>query len=534
MTSVHPPLRTQHHHHDSHRLSVANEDDGGALVRALERVQALITFNPDGTVTAANELFLGLMGYRAEEVRGKHHSMFVPPEERSSQPYAAFWRDLRSGVANTARFKRLGKGGRAVWIQGSYAPLLDARGEVYRVVKCAVDVTAQVQSEELAQRNAVLTESSAAGIMFADNDGIVRYLNPACVRVLETFERHLPFPVSQVVGKSIDAFHRSPGHQRRILANTAALPYTGRVTIGDQHVEVVASAVHDAEGRRIGSMAQWSLVTQRAQLAAAMTEESSSLSRSSASLTAIAKELSSNATDTLALTRSATDATERVAESASSVAAAAEEMSATVREIARNAAEAAKVGSDAVSAANSTNGTVAKLGESSLEIGKVIKVITSIAQQTNLLALNATIEAARAGEAGKGFAVVANEVKELAKQTASATDDISQKIETIQRDTRSAVSAIAGIGAIIDQINDYQSSIASAVEEQAATTREIAKNATEAARGASEISQSVNRVRDASDGTSRGADQTLSAAESLTEIAKRLHALIERSENRSR
>ena len=184
-------------------------------------------------------------------------------------------------------------------------------------------------------------------------------------------------------------------------------------------------------------------------------------------------------------------ATEQVSRNLQTVATGAEEMSSTIKEIAKNAGEAAKIASEAVRSAQTTNAIVSKLGESSIEIGQVIKVITSIAQQTNLLALNATIEAARAGEAGKGFAVVANEVKELAKQTAKATEDISRKITAIQEDTKGAVEAIGSIDGIIHQINDISNTIATAVEEQSATTNEMSRNVTEAARGSESTSRRI-------------------------------------------
>ena len=184
-------------------------------------------------------------------------------------------------------------------------------------------------------------------------------------------------------------------------------------------------------------------------------------------------------------------ASEEVSKTAQAVATAVDQMNASIREIAKNAAEAAKVAATAVGVADTTNSSIAKLGESSAEIGKVIKVITSIAQQTNLLALNATIEAARAGEAGKGFAVVANEVKELAKETAKATEDISQKIEAIQADTNGAVTAIREISEIINRIADIQTTIASAVEEQTATTNEMNRNVAEAASGTRDITSAI-------------------------------------------
>jgi methyl-accepting chemotaxis protein len=186
------------------------------------------------------------------------------------------------------------------------------------------------------------------------------------------------------------------------------------------------------------------------------------------------------------------------------------------------------VAKNAVSVAHSTNQTVTKLGESSQEIGKVIKVITSIAQQTNLLALNATIEAARAGEAGKGFAVVANEVKELAKQTASATEEIGRKIEAIQLDTKGAVGAIGEIGSIIDQINDISNSIASAVEEQTVTTNEIGRSVAEAARGTGDIARNISGVAEAAHNTTRGASDSQRAAAELSRMAAQLQGVVGR------
>ncbi|MFY9269198.1 MAG: methyl-accepting chemotaxis protein [Candidatus Manganitrophaceae bacterium] len=208
------------------------------------------------------------------------------------------------------------------------------------------------------------------------------------------------------------------------------------------------------------------------------------------------------------------------------VAAATEEMSATIREISKNVQEATQITAQAVHVAEETNVTISKLGSSSEEIGNVIKVITSIAQQTNLLALNATIEAARAGEAGKGFAVVANEVKELAKATAKATEEIGQRISAIQGDAQGAISAVSEIGKIIKQINDISTNIAGAVEEQTATTTEISRSVSEAARRTGEVVQSLSGMTAASKSTAEGAANVLAASQGLAKMGEELVLMV--------
>jgi len=259
----------------------------------------------------------------------------------------------------------------------------------------------------------------------------------------------------------------------------------------------------------------------------AMSGTSATVARASEELSDTSQHITANSEETSAQAKVVSDAAQQVSQNLQTVATGAEEMGASIKEIAKNATEAAKVATSAVKVAETTTATVTKLGDSSAEIGQVIKVITSIAQQTNLLALNATIEAARAGEAGKGFAVVANEVKELAKETAKATEDISRKIEAIQTDTKASVEAIATISGVINEINGISNTIATAVEEQNATTNEMARNVSEAAHGSGEITNNIAGVAQAAESTSRGAADTQKAAQQLVGTSAELRRLVE-------
>ncbi|NOY29744.1 MAG: PAS domain S-box protein [Planctomycetes bacterium] len=608
------------------RKNSAKLQDLQGQVDAISKSQAVIEFNMDGTIITANDNFLTTLGYTLDEIQGQHHRMFAEPKFAESAEYKQFWEALNRGEYQAGEFKRIGKGGKEIWIQASYNPIFDSKGKPFKVVKYATDTTQEVKEARESFKMRMVVEKSEGAIMMIDRDFIITYANEMTVEMLgkyaDTFRTVWPsFDPNKVMGACIDQFHKNPQHQRQMLSDPSILPYKTDIQVGPLTFALLVSAQYDMENNYSGNTLEWKDVTEIRKRAASdmkiaefqaqevenvsqvlnlaaegdltqvyevgesdedtqevhntfseiakavnsmcgnlrevisgVAKNAETLNSTSSDLSTTANQLAQGAGETTNQSATVSSAaeemsinmnnmaasTEEMTTNIKTVASAVEEMTTSIAEIAKNAEQASSVAGNAASLAESSNQTIGQLGSAADEIGKVIEVIQDIAEQTNLLALNATIEAARAGDAGKGFAVVATEVKELAKQTADATEDIRNRIEGIQGSTQEVVTSIGEISEVISQVSNVSQTIAAAVEEQSVTTKEIARNVSqtsdaatsissgvaESASASQEITRSITEVDQAAKQTSVAAAQTQESGSALSNLAEDLQGLV--------
>ena len=430
---------------------IKSMEDAGQIA-AIGRAQAVIAFEMNGTIVTANENFLKALGYTLAEIQGKHHSMFVEQAERNSAAYREFWARLNRGENQSAEYKRVGKGGREVWILASYNPVLDEKGRPFRVVKFATDITkAKLSTADLAGQIAAIGKSQA--VIEFNMDGTIIGAN-------QNFLKTVGYALEEIRGKHhsmfVDPSERDGAAYREFWAALNRGEYQAaeykRIGKGAKEVWIQASynPILDLNGKPF--------------------------------------KVVKYATDTTAqvLVRMGN---ERVRGMMEFVAAGAEELNASVREISEAMTKSRETASTAVGRVEAADAQAKRLNEAAQAMSGIVELIGSITGQINLLALNATIELARAGEAGRGFAVVASEVKNLATQAKQATDKIGQEISNLNSISGDVVSALDSIKQAIQGVSEYVTATAAAVEEQSTVTSEMSSSMQRAAAEAKAISQ---------------------------------------------
>jgi methyl-accepting chemotaxis protein len=428
---------------DITQKKLRNLADAGKI-SAINRAQAVIEFNLDGTIVTANENFLKAMGYSLNEIQGKHHSMFVEQAEKDSAAYREFWAALNRGQYQAAEYKRIGKGGKEVWILASYNPVLDENGKPFGVVKFATDVTAQkLKFTDLGGQIDAIGKSQA--VIEFKLDGTIIHAN-------ENFLRALGYTLGEIAGKHHSMFvaqaERDGAAYRGFWAALGRGEFQAgefkRIGKGGKEVYIQASynPILDLNGRPFKVVKYANDVTRQV------------------------------------LVRMGN---ERVRGMMDSVAAGAEELNASVREISEAMVKSKETALSAVDKVTSADSQARRLSDAAQAMSGILELIGNITGQINLLALNATIESARAGEAGRGFAVVASEVKSLANQAKQATDKIGAEIESLNGISGDVVTALETIKKAIQDVSEYVTSTAAAVEEQSTVTSEMSSSMQRAA-----------------------------------------------------
>ncbi|MFB0488853.1 methyl-accepting chemotaxis protein [Methylobacterium sp. OAE515] len=487
-------------------MGFVRDKDLHARIKALDRSQAVIEFATDGTILAANKNFLDTLGYALDEIQGRPHAELVDPAYRESDAYRDFWAALRRGDYQAGEFKRIGKDGRAVWLQATYNPILDRRGRPLKIVKFASDVTEQVTRAIAYEGQIRAINRSQAVIEFA-LDGTILTAN-------DNFLAAMGYRLEEVTGR-----HHSLFIEPEVRDSAAYRAFWDRLGRGEY--EAAEFKRRAKSGREVFIQGSYNPIFDRdgrplkiVKFATDVTAQVLDRQRRTELQTALARDLNAIAEASSKVSRQAGESAQssaHVSGDIQSIASGAEQIATSVAEISAQVVQASEMSGRAVEQAQATQAIISGLNDSAEQIGAVVALIQIIASQTNLLALNATIEAARAGAAGRGFAVVASEVKALVDQTAKATEQIAVQITGTQTATGKAVAAVGSIQATIVGLNMVAATIATAVEEQSAVTRAMSTTMQTAAQGVGAITSGLGLIAESA-GQADEATQTLRAA----------------------
>ena len=543
------------------RVEAAAEARG--QLAAVNRAQAVIEFTLDGTILTANGNFLETLGYTLEEIRGQHHRMFVEPGYAASDEYRRFWEKLASGAHDAGQYQRLGKGGREVWIQASYNPILNADGKPCKVVKFATDITAHMKAAENARVRTAL-DKAGANIVLADEQLNIVYVNEAAQQLFRAMQSDLKrerpgFDADKLLGSSVDMLHDNPAQQRQLLAGLSG-QHSEELYLGGRLLKLSAIPVADSQGKRVGTVVEWwdrtqevSVQEEVAEIVRRALENDLSVrvgldgkSGFLASLGSGLNKLLDNNAQMVRDIKSAAAAvrmgaeeiskgnanlsqrTEEQSSSLEETASSMEQMTSTVKQNADNAGQANQLATAARDQAEKGGGVVGKavramteINEASKKIADIIGVIDEIAFQTNLLALNAAVEAARAGEQGRGFAVVATEVRSLAGRSATAAKEIKGLIQDSVRKVEDGSSLVTQSGQTLEQIVSSVKKVSDIIAEIAAASREQSS-------GIEQVNKAVMQMDEMTQQNAALVEEATAASQAMAEGAGELNRMMER------
>jgi methyl-accepting chemotaxis protein len=542
---------------------IKNADYVGQI-DAINKAMGVIEFDLKGNITKVNENFATVTGYSEKELVGNHHSMLLDDKLKSSAEYKQFWEDLVDGKVHRGQFSRVGKGGKPIRLEASYNAILDPEGKPFKIVKYATDITADYLKDKKAEESAKeatliknTLDSASTMMMMADNDGIIRYMNPAAGQLMQDsapkLRKILPnFDPNNLIGQNFDVFHKNPSHQRNILGSLTK-PYDTTIPVEDLFFKLKASPIV-TDGIRLGTALEWADVTQERNvendidrlisaavngdfserislddktgtsekicdginsLVDKMTEIILQVKEAGETINTAAGEISTGNNDL-------SSRTEQQASSLEETAASMEELASTVKQNAENALQANQLAAAASGVAikggqvvgNVVN-TMSAINDSARKIEDIISVIDGIAFQTNILALNAAVEAARAGEQGRGFAVVAGEVRTLAQRSASAAKEIKELITDSVSKTTEGTKQVEEAGTTMEEI-------VSSVQRVTDIMGEISAASKEQSTGINQVNEAVTNMDEVTQQNAALVEEAAAAAESLVEQATSL------------